>query len=88
MNKAFFTKGTENEAEISSYIDITNKTFMDTVDDFLPVIQGSFPSFTIDPLAIISHIKNMTIQQRQLGALFHYRRQWNNLTFLVKAPVS
>lgn len=88
MTKVNFTK---HSTSISSYLDVCNPDLITKIDGLtqkiLEIINVDYPSFEYKPLDIIPLIKDMHINQRQAGAMFHYIQNWRRLQFLIKVPL-
>ncbi len=92
MDRSVFTCKSTN---ISSFLDLTQQTLFNALDNIRQNIENEFPvASLIDPLSdtanfdkILRLFRGYTVQQRRLGAMFHVWRQWQRAELRMLLPL-
>ncbi len=76
-DRDFFTRTSD---KLSSYLGICDPKLLEFLSSEIlqELIQEEFPNFVLDPLDVMPLFKNMTIQERRLGVMFHGMKRLNN----------
>ena len=86
-NRNFFTRTSD---AISSYLGVCDPKLLEFLsnDVLEEVIRNELPNFNLDPLDVMPLFKNMTIQERRIGIMFHGMKRFpNNARFRFMFPV-
>ena len=86
MDRANFTK---NSTNLSSYLALTQPTLIERLQNTAGKLKDLFqdPQFNIDIEKVFSLFKNMTIEERRGGFMFHMMRVWHDTTLRIFTPV-
>lgn len=92
MDRSVFTCRSTN---ISSYLDLDQKTLFNALDNLSPELKNLFPvASLIDPLSdtanfdsILKLFRNFTVEERRLGLMLHLWRQWERAEIRALLPL-
>jgi len=76
-DRDFFTRTSD---KLSSYLGICDPKLLEFLSNetLREFIQEEFPNFALNPLDVLPLFKNMTIQERRIGIMFHGMKKLNN----------
>ncbi len=83
-SKSNFTK---RSTSISSYLGILNENLLQRLSADLDVIREIFPDFTVDPISVIPLFKNLTVEERRFGLMFHFKRRFESVQMRILFPL-
>lgn len=85
-NKTGKSNFTKDETGLAFYLALTQPNFLDVIENQLRPLFEDF-DLNIDIEKILSLFKNMTVEDRRLGAMFHAQYFWKRLTLRYWMPL-
>lgn len=83
-SRMFFTEQCDG---IASYVAICDPVLLARLYDCVEVVKEAYSAFNLDPRQIFPLFRNFTIQDRQLGFMFHADKQYKRCHFHAHVPL-
>ncbi len=85
-SRSNFTPGKTN---LGSYLALQRDSLIDKLQNSLDELKELLgnPIFNLDIRKIFDLFQNMTVQERRIGGMFFWMRQWKRFVFHVKVPL-
>lgn len=85
INRSNFTK---HSTKLNSYISLAEESLIAKLQSAVDTINGLSPeSLPIDVATIFALFENMTVEERQVGFMFHCMKRWGKTTFRLLLPI-
>jgi hypothetical protein len=85
IDRSNFTK---HSTKLASYIALTEETLLTKLQNAINEINELFPlGVNIDFADLFSVFENMTVEERQVGFMFHCMKRWRKTTFRLLLPI-
>lgn len=78
---------TKNSTKLESYIALSQASLIAKLEDTIQRANAFSPGIDIDIAKIFSLFENMTVEERQVGFMFHVMKSWRYTTLRVMMPI-
>lgn len=84
IDRMYFTEQCDG---IASYVALCDPTLLARLYECVENIKAAYESFNLDPRIIFPLFRNFTVQERQVGFMFHVDRQYKPCHFHAHIPL-
>jgi len=83
-DRSNFTRGSD---KLKSYIALSQASLISKLEDTIRRVNELSPGIDVDVPKIFSLFENMTVEERQVGFMFHIMKHWRRSTLRVMMPI-
>lgn len=83
-DRMFFTEECDG---IASYVALCDPMLLQRLYECVDVIKEAYSAFNLDPRQILPLFRNFTVQDRQVGVMFHADKQYKRCHFHAHVPL-
>lgn len=83
-NRSYYTR---NSTKLKSYLALAEATLIDKLENAINQANKFSPGLEVDVAKIFSLFENMTVEERQVGFMFHCMKHWRHTTLRVLVPL-
>ena len=84
IDRSNFTRGS---TKLKSYIALTQASLIAKLEQTIEQANVLSPGLNVDVEKIFSLFENMTVEERQVGFMFHCMKHWQRTTFRIMMPI-
>lgn len=84
INRSNFTRGSD---KLKSYVALAEASLIAKLQNTINLANDFSPGLNIDVATIFALFENMTVEERQVGFMFHLMKSWRHVTFRIMMPI-
>ena len=84
IDRSNFTRGSD---KFKSYVSLAEASLIAKLEKSIDLANAFFPGLDINVAKIFSLFENMTVEERQVGFMFHLMKRWHRTTLRVMLPI-